>query len=227
MHRSFIRNPISSAGERIKLSDSLYYHRRGYLHPNCLTAPSDRLHPNCTGRTIYPEQLKSCHHRSYRASHLSHFSSNTRAPFPTRLAHRRQTLILSKRLSDRNPLTIRTSIFNTAVVYSLRDWPAWGLESSFTALSNSSTQPLLIHGTTDNTVPYKYTSKILTFLSHSHLLTVDGAGHDIIVTYTTQVSVVLVQSLSMKGHMNGAANTYLYNISLPPDDGWTPVPPYP
>lgn len=130
-------------------------------------------------------------------------------------------------LSDRNPLTIRTSIFNTAVVYSLRDWPAWGLESSFTALSNSSTQPLLIHGTTDNTVPYKYTSKILTFLSHSHLLTVDGAGHDIIVTYTTQVSVVLVQSLSMKGHMNGAANTYLYNISLPPDDGWTPVPPYP
>ncbi|KIO00488.1 hypothetical protein M404DRAFT_764893 [Pisolithus tinctorius Marx 270] len=130
MHRSFIRNPISSAGERIKLSDSLYYHRRGYLHPNCLTAPSDRLHPNCTGRTIYPEQLKSCHHRSYRASHLSHFSSNTRAPFPTRLAHRRQTLILSKRycpIAIRSPFVLQYSIPLLCIVYAIGqhgDWKA-------------------------------------------------------------------------------------------------------
>ncbi|KAI5999812.1 hypothetical protein F5J12DRAFT_895060 [Pisolithus orientalis] len=39
------------------------------------------------------------------------------------------------------------SYFNTAVVYSLGDSPVRGLESSFTALFNSSTQVLLIHVT--------------------------------------------------------------------------------
>ncbi|KAI6166440.1 Alpha/Beta hydrolase protein [Pisolithus thermaeus] len=92
--------------------------------------------------------------------------------------------------------------FNAAVASSLRDGPVRGLEDSFTALSNLPIEVLLIHGTADKTVPYKYASKILTLVPCAHFLTIDGAGHDIIITHATQVSDALVQFLSTKGHMH-------------------------
>ncbi|KIO04612.1 hypothetical protein M404DRAFT_544430 [Pisolithus tinctorius Marx 270] len=81
--------------------------------------------------------------------------------------------------------------YNAAVASSLRDGPVRGLESSFAALSNSSIQVFLIHGTADKTVPYKYASKILTLVPHAYLHTIDGAGHDITVTHGELVAKLL------------------------------------
>ncbi|KAI5999807.1 Alpha/Beta hydrolase protein [Pisolithus orientalis] len=81
--------------------------------------------------------------------------------------------------------------YNAAVASSLRDGPVRGLESSFAALSNSSIQVVLIHGTADKTVPYKYTCKILALVPHAYLHTVDGAGHDITVTHGKLVAKIL------------------------------------
>ncbi|KAI6042291.1 Alpha/Beta hydrolase protein [Pisolithus marmoratus] len=106
--------------------------------------------------------------------------------------------------------------FNAAVASSLRDGPVRGLENSFTALSNSSIQVLLIHGTADKNVPYKYASKILTLVPHAHLLTIDGAGHDIIVTHATQVSDALVQFLSTKGHIHTHTLTHTLQSQCQP-----------
>ncbi|KAI6043741.1 Alpha/Beta hydrolase protein [Pisolithus marmoratus] len=106
--------------------------------------------------------------------------------------------------------------FNAAVASSLRDGPVRGLENSFTTLSSSSIQILLVHGTADKTVPYKYASKILTLVPHAHLLTIDGAGHDIIVTHATHVSDALVQFLSTKNLIHTLTLTHTLQSQCQP-----------
>ncbi|KAL4076454.1 Alpha/Beta hydrolase protein [Scleroderma yunnanense] len=86
--------------------------------------------------------------------------------------------------------------FNAAVASSLRDGPIRGQEYAFKALGNSTQQVLLIHGTADQTVPYKYASKIQGLVPHLELMTIEGCGHDLTITHASEVSYLLLRFLS-------------------------------
>ncbi|KAF8432929.1 alpha/beta-hydrolase [Boletus edulis BED1] len=85
--------------------------------------------------------------------------------------------------------------YNAAVASSLRDGPVRGLAHAFRALSNSSNEILLIHGTADKTVPYKYTSKIQALVPQAKLVTIVDGGHDITVTHADEVNTALLHFL--------------------------------
>ncbi|KAH7887293.1 Alpha/Beta hydrolase protein [Phlebopus sp. FC_14] len=86
--------------------------------------------------------------------------------------------------------------YNAAVASCLRDGPIRGLTSAFATLANTSNQVLLIHGTADKTVPYKYASKMQALVPHAELVTIEEGGHDITVTRATEVNAALLQFLS-------------------------------
>ncbi|KAF9226936.1 alpha/beta-hydrolase [Gyrodon lividus] len=86
--------------------------------------------------------------------------------------------------------------YNAAVASCLRDGPVRGLAYAFTALANSNNQVLLIHGTADKTVPYKYASKIQTLVPKAELVTIEDGGYDITVTHANEVIAALLQFLS-------------------------------
>ncbi|KAH7909626.1 Alpha/Beta hydrolase protein [Hygrophoropsis aurantiaca] len=85
--------------------------------------------------------------------------------------------------------------YNAAVASCLRDGPIRGLQTSFEALSESGNEVLLIHGTADRTVPYKYASKIRSIIPHAALVTIMDGGHDITVTHEDEVSGALLKFL--------------------------------
>ncbi|KAG6333007.1 hypothetical protein ID866_6084 [Astraeus odoratus] len=89
--------------------------------------------------------------------------------------------------------------YNAAVASSLRDGPIRGLEYAFKGLANSTNQVLLIHGTADRTVPYKYASKIQTLVPQAELVTIEGGGHDITITHASEVNDALLRFLSSSG----------------------------
>ncbi|KZP09929.1 alpha/beta-hydrolase [Athelia psychrophila] len=78
--------------------------------------------------------------------------------------------------------------YNRALASSIRSGPIRGQEGSFAALGKSGRSVLLIHGTADWTVPYKHTATIRALIPHAHLVTVDGAGHDLTVTHSDVVT---------------------------------------
>jgi len=86
--------------------------------------------------------------------------------------------------------------YNAAVASSLREGPVRGLQYAFSALSESSNEILLIHGTADKTVPYKYASKIQALVPQATLVTIPDAGHDITVTHAKEVNAALLNFLS-------------------------------
>ncbi|KAH0840377.1 Alpha/Beta hydrolase protein [Lanmaoa asiatica] len=86
--------------------------------------------------------------------------------------------------------------YNAAVASSLREGPIRGLAYAFSALSNSSNAILLIHGTADKTVPYKYAFKIQDLVPQAKLVTIAGGGHDIAVTHAKEVNAALLYFLS-------------------------------
>ncbi|KIK96094.1 hypothetical protein PAXRUDRAFT_826326 [Paxillus rubicundulus Ve08.2h10] len=86
--------------------------------------------------------------------------------------------------------------YNAAVASSLRDGPIRGLTRAFTALANSNNQVLLIHGTVDKTVPYKYASKIQALVPEARLVTIEDGGHDVTMTHAKEVNDALLQFLS-------------------------------
>ncbi|KAH9965783.1 alpha/beta-hydrolase [Russula dissimulans] len=69
--------------------------------------------------------------------------------------------------------------YNAAIASSLRDGPVRGLHEAFETLGASSRRILLIWGTADNTVPYKYAARVQGLLPQSELITVHGGGHDL------------------------------------------------
>jgi len=73
--------------------------------------------------------------------------------------------------------------YNAAIASSLRDGPIRGLRDSFEKLGASDRKILLIWGTADNTVPYKYAARIQELLPQSELITVQGGGHDLTVSH--------------------------------------------
>jgi pimeloyl-ACP methyl ester carboxylesterase len=86
--------------------------------------------------------------------------------------------------------------YNAAVASSLRDGPVRGLGYAFRALANSSNEILLVHGTADKTVPYKYASKIQSLVPQAKLVTVIDGGHDVTVTHAKEVNTALLHFLS-------------------------------
>ncbi|KAI9513236.1 Alpha/Beta hydrolase protein [Russula earlei] len=80
--------------------------------------------------------------------------------------------------------------YNAAIASSLRDGPIRGLHEAFEKLGASNRKILLIWGTADNAVPYKYAPRIQRLLPQSELITVEGGGHDLAVSHPeTIVSV--------------------------------------
>ncbi|KAK7445075.1 hypothetical protein VKT23_014937 [Stygiomarasmius scandens] len=77
--------------------------------------------------------------------------------------------------------------YNAAISSSLRDGPVRGEEDSFMNDVWNNRRLLIIHGTKDNTVPYKYASEIQSLVvesgCHSEIVTIEGAGHDLTVSH--------------------------------------------
>lgn len=86
--------------------------------------------------------------------------------------------------------------YNAAVASSLRDGPIRGLHFAFQSLARSSNQVLLIHGTVDKTVPYKYASKMRTLVPQANLVTISDGGHDITTTHASEVNDLLSHFLA-------------------------------
>jgi len=99
--------------------------------------------------------------------------------------------------------------YNRALASSLRSGPIRGQSTSYSNLAKSGRSVLLIHGTQDRTVPYKYTSTIQSHIPSSELLTVEGAGHDITVTHSELVTKALLKFF-------GTKDSWVLQSSTPP-----------
>ncbi|KAF9265873.1 alpha/beta-hydrolase [Marasmius fiardii PR-910] len=90
--------------------------------------------------------------------------------------------------------------YNAALSSSLRDGPIRGEENSFKNDVWRGRRVLIIHGTADNTVPYRYASRIQSLLPvasevdgqkhkgcHSKIVTIDGGGHDLTHSHSQEV----------------------------------------
>ncbi|KAG9317931.1 Alpha/Beta hydrolase protein [Chiua virens] len=86
--------------------------------------------------------------------------------------------------------------YDAAVASSLRDGPVRGLAYAFSALSDSPNEVLVIHGTADKAVQYKYASKIQALVPRAMLVTIIDGGHDITVTHAKDVNAALLHFLS-------------------------------
>ncbi|KAG2055092.1 alpha/beta-hydrolase [Suillus hirtellus] len=86
--------------------------------------------------------------------------------------------------------------YNAAVASSLRDGPIRGLHFAFQSLARSGNQVLLIHGTSDKTVPYKYASMIHSLVPQADLVTISDGGHDLTVTHASEVNALLLHFLA-------------------------------
>ncbi|KAH8106444.1 alpha/beta-hydrolase [Phellopilus nigrolimitatus] len=82
--------------------------------------------------------------------------------------------------------------YNYAIASSLRDGPLRGLRPSFAELASRNTKLLLIWGTADNTVPYRYAAHIQALVPNTTLLTVEDGSHDLTVSHPDLVSSALV-----------------------------------
>ncbi|EJD01733.1 alpha/beta-hydrolase [Fomitiporia mediterranea MF3/22] len=88
--------------------------------------------------------------------------------------------------------------YNYAIASSLRDGPLRGLRSSFSTLTDLKKDLLLIWGTSDNTVPYRYTAMIQELVPNSKLLTVEGGHHDLTLSHPKLVTEALVDFFRSK-----------------------------
>ncbi|KLO08642.1 alpha/beta-hydrolase [Schizopora paradoxa] len=83
--------------------------------------------------------------------------------------------------------------YNHALASSLRNGPLRGLSTSYEALSELKKDVMLIWGTADRTVPYKYASKIQELVPNSTLLTIEDGGHDLTISHPSLVSDALIK----------------------------------
>ncbi|KAI0068625.1 alpha/beta-hydrolase [Artomyces pyxidatus] len=88
--------------------------------------------------------------------------------------------------------------YNAALASSLRDGPIRGLSSAFEEIGASHRKVLLIWGTADNVVPYKYASRVQALIPRSELITIQDGGHDLTATHSDTVSSVLVRFFESK-----------------------------
>ncbi|KAI5120314.1 hypothetical protein M0805_000374 [Coniferiporia weirii] len=85
--------------------------------------------------------------------------------------------------------------YNYAIASSLRDGPLRGLRPSFSTLASLGKELLLIWGTDDMTVPYRYAAHIQELVPKSTLLTVEGGSHDLTVSHPDVVVDAVVKFL--------------------------------
>ncbi|TFK79834.1 alpha/beta-hydrolase [Polyporus arcularius HHB13444] len=89
--------------------------------------------------------------------------------------------------------------YNAALASSIRDGPLRSLAPQFAALGRHSRKTggkvLVIWGTADKVVPYRYASRVQTLIPHSELVTIDGGPHDITITHGDEVSRALLEFL--------------------------------
>ncbi|THH10126.1 hypothetical protein EW145_g1541 [Phellinidium pouzarii] len=88
--------------------------------------------------------------------------------------------------------------YNYAIASSLRDGPLRGLRSSFATLATLDNELMLIWGTDDKTVPYRYASYIQDIVPKSALLTVKGGSHDLTVSHPDIVAETLINFFTSK-----------------------------
>ena len=109
--------------------------------------------------------------------------------------------------------------YNQAIASSIRDGPVRNMAPAFAAVGRRSRQQggevLLIwvcfsvnysqrssivtsswQGTKDQTVPYHCAARIKTLIPHADLLTIEGAGHEILQSHTDEISDALLRFLS-------------------------------
>ncbi|KAI0638573.1 alpha/beta-hydrolase [Trametes polyzona] len=89
--------------------------------------------------------------------------------------------------------------YNPAIASSIREGPLRSLAPQFAALGRHSRKTngsvLLIWGTADNVVPYRYASRVQTLIPHSELVTIEGGPHDITISHPNEVSNAILQFL--------------------------------
>ncbi|KAG6887168.1 hypothetical protein C0995_000748 [Termitomyces sp. Mi166 len=91
--------------------------------------------------------------------------------------------------------------YNAALSSSLRDGPVRGQASSFTSEGFDNRAVLVIHGTNDNTVNARYSSQIISLLpeltrNRSRLVTFEGAGHDVTISHSREVTQAMSEFFS-------------------------------
>ncbi|KAI0650361.1 alpha/beta-hydrolase [Trametes meyenii] len=90
--------------------------------------------------------------------------------------------------------------YNPAIASSIRDGPLRSLAPQFAALGRHSRktngQVLIIWGTADSVVPYRYAARIQALIPHAELVTIQGGPHDITISHPERVSQAILEFLS-------------------------------
>ncbi|KAI0758088.1 alpha/beta-hydrolase [Fomes fomentarius] len=92
--------------------------------------------------------------------------------------------------------------YNSALASSIRDGPLRSLAPHFAALGRHSRKTsgrvLVIWGTADKVVPYRYAARVQALIPHSELVTIEGGSHDITNTHADEVSDALIKFLGKR-----------------------------
>ncbi|PCH40703.1 alpha/beta-hydrolase [Wolfiporia cocos MD-104 SS10] len=88
--------------------------------------------------------------------------------------------------------------FNPAIASSLRDGPIRDLAPSFAALGQRHANVVVIWGTADTVVPYRSAARVRAHIPDAQMVTIDGGGHDILVSHPATVGRALVRFFSDK-----------------------------
>ncbi|OCH90017.1 alpha/beta-hydrolase [Obba rivulosa] len=87
--------------------------------------------------------------------------------------------------------------FNPAVASSIRDGPIRSLAPAFVALGRSMQKRggrvLLIWGTADRVVPYRYAARVKALIQAADLITIPNATHDLTFSHSDEVTEALLQ----------------------------------
>ncbi|KAI0832810.1 alpha/beta-hydrolase [Trametes gibbosa] len=89
--------------------------------------------------------------------------------------------------------------YNLAIASSIREGPLRSLAPQFAALGRHSRKTngsvLIIWGTADNVVPYRYASRVQTLIPHAELVTIEGGLHDITISHSDDVARAMIEFL--------------------------------
>ncbi|KAI0775860.1 alpha/beta-hydrolase [Trametes elegans] len=89
--------------------------------------------------------------------------------------------------------------YNPAIASSIREGPLRSLAPQFAALGRHSRKTggsvLVIWGTADRVVPYRYAARVRALIPHAELVTVDGGPHDITISHPDDVSRAVLDFL--------------------------------
>ncbi|KZT29514.1 alpha/beta-hydrolase [Neolentinus lepideus HHB14362 ss-1] len=83
--------------------------------------------------------------------------------------------------------------YNSALASSLRSGPLRGITPALNKLAQSNRKVVLIWGTADNVVPYKYSSVMTNTLPNSELVTIEGGSHDVTLSHPKAVTDALLR----------------------------------